>query len=167
MGSNAFSQTVVPVENGVSQQLARWRAANYSDVRYKLNITLEKGAPLMKGELEIRVKLTAEGAKNDLILDWRTTQFSNDKNKLFAYVTQVNNAIDIISQVVNEHLIVPKGLLKTGENFIKVQFASPIKTSGAAITRYVDKEDSGEYIYSLFVPSDASTAFPCFDQPDL
>jgi aminopeptidase N len=31
----------------------------------------------------------------------------------------------------------------------------------------VDKEDGSEYIYSLFVPSDASTAFPVFDQPDL
>jgi aminopeptidase N len=167
MNFSALSQTVVPVENGVSQVLARWRAANYSDVRYKLNIALEKGAPLMKGELEIGVTLSAEGAKNDVILDWRTTQFTNDKDKPYANVIQVNSAIDIISTVVNEHLIVPKGVLKTGENMIKIQFASPVKTSGAAITRYVDKEDGGEYIYSLFVPSDASTAFPCFDQPDL
>ncbi|HEV7643479.1 MAG TPA: M1 family aminopeptidase [Pyrinomonadaceae bacterium] len=167
MNFNALSQTVVPVENGVSQVLARWRAANYSDVRYKLNITLEKGAPLMKGELEISVKITAEGAKNDLVLDWRPTQFSADKDKPFAHFIEVNNSIDILSWVVNEHLIVPKSLLKTGENVIKIQFASPVKTSGAAITRYVDKEDGGEYVYSLFVPSDASTAFPCFDQPDL
>ncbi len=48
-----------------------------------------------------------------------------------------------------------------------LDFTSPILTSGAAITRYVDKEDGAEYIYSLFVPSDASTAFPVFDQPDL
>ena len=26
---------------------------------------------------------------------------------------------------------------------------------------------NNEYLYSLFVPSDASTVFPCFDQPDL
>ena len=57
--------------------------------------------------------------------------------------------------------------MKAGENLIKINFASPIKTSGAAITRYVDKEDGAEYVYSLFVPSDASTAFPVFDQPDL
>ena len=47
-----------------------------------------------------------------------------------------------------------------GENVIKLDFTSPILTSGSAITRYVDKEDGSEYIYSLFVPSDASTAFP-------
>ena len=66
------------LETGVSQTLAKWRSANYSDVRYKLNITLEKGAPLMTGEIEIRVKLTEQGAKNDLIWDWRTTQFANE-----------------------------------------------------------------------------------------
>lgn len=166
-----FSQTT-PLETGVSQTLAKWRAANYSDVRYKLNITLEKGAPLMRGDIEVRVNLTDAGAKNDLILDWRTTQFQNDKDKPFANVIAVNeksllNSKESLYFVRDEHLIVDKSLLKTGENVIKIQFASPIKTSGAAITRYVDKEDGAEYVYSLLVPSDASTAFPVFDQPDL
>ncbi len=75
--------------------------------------------------------------------------------------------MDFRTQINNEHILIPNGLLKKGENVIKIQFASPIKTSGSAITRYIDKEDGAEYIYSLFVPSDASTAFPVFDQPDL
>jgi len=173
MMTETFLAQAPPIEAGVSQTLARWRAANYSDVRYKLNLTLEKGAPLMKGEIEIRVNLTEEGAKNDLILDWRTTQFANDKDKPDAEVFEVNGksitqgSSDLPWLFVNEHIVVSKVLLKKGENIIKIQFASPIKTSGAAITRYVDKEDGTEYIYSLFVPSDASTAFPVFDQPDL
>src|SRR6185437_6551527 len=65
-----------------------------------------------------------------------------------------------------EHLIFGDGV-RAGENVIKLDFTSPILTSGSAITRYIDKEDGSEYIYSLFVPSDASTAFPVFDQPDL
>ena len=166
MTISVFSQTQ-PLEPGVSQTLARWRGANYLDVRYKLNITLEKGAPLMKGDIEIRVNISEAGAKNDLILDWRTTAFQNDKDKPYANVVAVNDAPDILTQTANEHIRIPHPLLKKGENFIKIQFASPIKTSGAAITRYVDKEDGAEYIYSLFVPSDASTAFPVFDQPDL
>jgi aminopeptidase N len=167
MTTSIFSQTMPPLETGVSQSLAKWRAANYSDVRYKLNITLEKGAPLMKGEIEIRVKISERGKQNDLILDWRTTQFANDMDKPYANVVAVNDAPDILHSIANEHITIPKGLLKTGENFIKINFASPIKKSGAAITRYVDKEDGAEYVYSLFVPSDASTAFPVFDQPDL
>ncbi|MCD9185701.1 MAG: ERAP1-like C-terminal domain-containing protein [Pyrinomonadaceae bacterium] len=164
-----------PLETGVSQVLAKWRSANYSDVRYKLNITLEKGAPLMTGDIEIRVNLTDEGKQNDLVLDWRTTQFQNDKDKPFAEVETVNG--QIVKETVQngvfdyaidkEHLIISKKFLKTGENTIRIKFASPIKTSGAAVTRYVDKEDGAEYVYSLFVPSDASTAFPVFDQPDL
>ena len=43
------AQTMPPIETGVSKTLAKWRAAHYLDIRYKLNITLEKGAPLMKG----------------------------------------------------------------------------------------------------------------------
>jgi len=164
-----------PLETGVSQVLAKWRSANYSDVRYKLNITLEKGAPLMTGDIEIRVNLTDEGAKNDLVLDWRTTQFQNDKDKPSAEVVKVNEQFvkDTVPNgvfdyhILKEHILVSKKYLKTGENTLLIKFASPIKTSGAAITRYVDKEDGAEYIYSLFVPSDASTAFPVFDQPDL
>jgi aminopeptidase N len=169
-----YTQTP-PLEAGVSQKLAQWRAAHYSDVRYKLNITLEKGAPLMKGELEIHVNLSETGAKSDLSLDWRTTAFAGDKDKPSVDVVEVNASL--IKQLPDsgnfawatdkEHLIIAQRLLKAGENFIKIRFASPIKTSGAAVTRYVDREDGAEYVYSLFVPSDASTAFPVFDQPDL
>jgi aminopeptidase N len=156
------------VQPGVPRELARWRALHYSDVRYKLNITLEKGAPLMKGEIAIRVTLDEEGAKNHLVLDWRVTQQAKDaKETPYAHVVGVNDAGEILTSESNEHIIIADGLLKKGENIIKIQFASPIATQGSAITRYIDREDNSEYIYSLFVPADASTAFPCFDQPDL
>jgi aminopeptidase N len=167
MTTNLISAQTPPLEAGVPQTLAKWRAAHYSNVRYKLNITLEKGAPLMKGDIEIRVNIDAEGVKSDLILDWRTTAFANDKDKPYAYVVGANDAAEILTSDAKEHITIPKGLLKAGENVFKIQFASPIKKSGAAVTRYIDREDGAEYIYSLFVPSDASTAFPVFDQPDL
>jgi aminopeptidase N len=50
---------------------------------------------------------------------------------------------------------------------VRLAFESPIATAGTAVTLYRDREDGAEYVYSLFVPSDASTVFPCFDQPDL
>jgi len=72
----------------------------------------------------------------------------------------------VLIEAPADHLIFRSGV-RLGENVIQLDFTSPILTSGSAITRYIDKEDGAEYIYSLFVPSDASTAFPVFDQPDL
>jgi aminopeptidase N len=168
-----FSQTQPPIENGVSHELAIWRAKHYSNVRYKLDLTLEKMSPLLKGKIEIHVTLDEEGAKSPLILDWRTTAYLSDKDKPYVDVYAVNSDTSATSDlafsagVLDEHLIISGRALTKGENTIKIRFASPIKTSGSAITRYIDKEDGSEYIYSLFVPSDASTAFPVFDQPDL
>ena len=68
------AQTMPPLESGVSQALAKWRAANYSDVRYKLNLTLEKMSPTLEGTIEINVKCKMENEKLDdipIILDWR------------------------------------------------------------------------------------------------
>jgi aminopeptidase N len=53
------------------------------------------------------------------------------------------------------------------DNIIEISFTASIAAAGKALTRYEDKDDNSEYIYTLFVPMDASMAFPCFDQPDL
>jgi aminopeptidase N len=203
---SVFSQAPPPIEPGVSQSLAQWRAAQYSDVRYKLNLTLEKMSPVLKGTIEIRVKVGEASSKNShpyeggvdaalggrggslLILDWRkirgyeaSSVVSNVTINGQAAVPSANaenhpvgeaptNLLrkegSVVYEERSEHLIFRDGVV-AGENVIKLDFTSPILTSGSAITRYVDKEDGAEYIYSLFVPSDASTAFPVFDQPDL
>jgi aminopeptidase N len=148
-----------PIEPGVPQTLAKWRAKHYSDVRYKLNLTLEKGAPALKGTIEIVLQNSADR----IVLDWRRIRGS----EALSTVSNVSvNGAAAKFEEIGEHLVLTEGV-KTGENSIRLDFTSPILTSGAAVTRYADKEDGGEYVYSLFVPSDASTAFPVFDQPDL
>jgi aminopeptidase N len=175
LSMTAFSQTP-PIETGVPQTLAKWRAANYSDVRYKLNLTLEKMSPTLKGTIEISVKNNAD----QIVLDWR--KIKGQENLSTVSNVSINGTAltlqrkltqegaflyyDDYYEEINEHLVFKDGV-RAGENVIKLDFTSPILTSGGAITRYVDKEDNAEYIYSLFVPSDASTAFPVFDQPDL
>jgi len=185
MTAAAFSQ-LPPIEPGVSQELAKWRAARYSDVRYKLNLTLEKMSPVLKGTMEIRVKVgagtllspTPQGVIPPIILDWRKIRGHEGKSNVSNVTVNGRQAIfppgtadgdksvPAPFEESDEHLIFRDGVI-IGENVIKLDFTSPILTTGSAITRYVDKEDGTEYIYSLFVPSDASTAFPVFDQPDL
>ncbi len=204
LSATAFTQ-VPPVEPGVSHELAKWRAARYSDVRYKLDLTLKKMSPVLKGTMEIRVRVEEEttspgtpppgtqapspanagssGVANvPIILDWRSIRGSEKLstisnvtiNGTYAVPKDAKFEEDISGATIlgpryqesNEHLIFDDHVV-IGENIIKLDFTSPILASGSAITRYVDKEDGAEYIYSLFVPSDASTAFPVFDQPDL
>ena len=144
---NALAQ-MPPIEPGVSQELAKWRAARYSDVRYKLNLTLEKMSPVLKGTMEIRVKLSepgaiATGSIVPIILDWRKIKGHEEKSTISNVVVNgkaVKNPVAIAPGSDSEHLIFSDGVI-AGENVIKLDFTSPILTSGSAITRYVDKED--------------------------
>jgi aminopeptidase N len=150
---------------GVSRSLARLRAAKYRDVRYLLQIELAPGAAMLRGTETIHVKL--DGNLDQLVLDWRVAPPKTETAQARVWDVEVNGhpAGDVRHE--NDHLVIPGAYLTSGENTVGLRFESPIATSGSAVTRYLDREDHSEYIYTLFVPSDASTGFPCFDQPDL
>jgi aminopeptidase N len=156
--------TQMPPEPGVPRELARWRAAHYRDVRYALDLTLTPGSETLKGRLRISVTLDADAG--DLVLDWRLIKKDADPRSRVSDITANGKYVDE-AQFVNEHIVIPRAHLVTGANTFELSFESPISASGSAVTRYLDREDNSEYLYTLFVPSDASTAFPCFDQPDL
>jgi aminopeptidase N len=96
----------------------------------------------------------------ELVLDWRPSPASH-LSRLRVNGKRATAKID------REHIVIAAKLLRPGKNRLTFAFESPIAPSGSAVTRYVDREDRAEYVYTLFVPSDASSAFPCFDQPDL
>jgi aminopeptidase N len=150
---------------GVARELARYRAAHYSNVRYSLSVDIQPGASLLKGTEEIRV--TLDEALAELVLDWRVAAAKEGQAQARVFELEVNGRAAVDARMVNDHIVIPGAHLKKGENVVRLKFESPIATSGSAVTRYLDREDKSEYIYTLFVPSDASTAFPCFDQPDL
>jgi aminopeptidase N len=150
---------------GVARELARHRAAHYSNVRYRLRVELKPGAELMRGTEEIRV--TLDGAAGGLVLDWRTAQAKEGQARGRVWDIEVNGREAKDARQLNDHIVIGSAHLVKGENVVRLKFESPISTSGSAVTRYTDREDKSEYLYTLFVPSDASTAFPCFDQPDL
>src|SRR5215217_6994674 len=74
------------IEPGVSHDLAIWRAARYSDVRYKLNLTLEKMSPVLKGTIEIRLQhsqmLSTECPEISIVLDWRKIKGSENLSSI-------------------------------------------------------------------------------------
>jgi aminopeptidase N len=162
--SNSEAQPAPPPGTGVPRELARWRAEHYRDVRYLLDLTLRPGAERLEGRLKVTVTLDA--AAGDLVLDWRTLKKEDDPRSHVSAVKANGRAVTD-AQFVNEHLVIPRAYMRAGVNEVELSFESPISAAGSAVTRYLDREDNSEYVYTLFVPSDASTAFPCFDQPDL
>ena len=147
------------------RELARHRAANISDLRYRLSFDLFPGAARIKGREEIRLKL--KNAADPVILDFR------DLDEQGRIVEGVVSNVTVNGSAVNDlrqtggHIILPARHFKIGENKITMDFETGVAPANRPIIRYQDRDDGGEYIYTLFVPMDASLAFPCFDQPDL
>src|SRR5262249_14543499 len=81
-------------------------------------------------------------------------------------VTVNGSAVNDLRQT-GGHIVLPARHFKSGENTIAMNFETAAAAANRPIIRYQDRDDGGEYVYTLFVPMDASLAFPLFDQPDL
>ncbi len=151
-------------ESGVSRELARARAATISDVRYLLRFELAPGGGAIKGYAEIRFRWQPSLAP--VVLDFRDMDQSGQTSEGKVSEVRVNQRAVKDFQQHNGHLILPSKYFH-GDNLISLRFETASAPAGRPIIRYVDRDDGGEYLYTLFVPMDASLAFPCFDQPDL
>jgi aminopeptidase N len=128
-----------------------------SDVRYGLKFAVAAHASVLPGRETLRFTLPPEGAREDLALDFRDGVLHS---------AMLNGAPLGVAET-DGHLMLPAARLRAGDNVVELTFGTRVAAAGAAITRFEDKDDGNEYLYSLFVPMDASMAFPCFDQPDL
>jgi aminopeptidase N len=135
-------------EYGVSLELAQERAARISDLRYVLTFDIpeERTAPVT-GAVTITFSLSDAG--RPLILDFRGDSAS------IAGVTV--NGDTIAPRLPPGHVVIPRRWLEKGANTVSLRF----KSSDEALNR------NDEFLYALFVPDRAATAFPSFDQPDL
>ena len=151
---------------GISQDLARERAAHLVDLRYRLHCTIGARANVLAGREEIRFRLTKALDGASLRLDWRP-DLGSDEIARTVQSLRINGHRHAGGRFLCGHLQIPALALVQGENRIELEFKAPIRAAGTALTRYRDAADGTLYVYSLFVPADASTVFPCFDQPDL
>ncbi len=150
-----LSTSPAAIPDGVPRALAQERAARVSDLHYQLSYRLVPHAPTTDATEQIRFELRDAG--KPLLLDFRDGQIADIRL----------NGADIPAQIVNGHVLLPAQVLQTGENVVDARFTANIGVAGKAITRFDDHDDGAEYLYTLFVPMDASMALLCFDQPDL
>jgi aminopeptidase N len=149
---------IAQAPEGIPRDLARLRAQQLKDVRYQLSFTITPKADSIAGHEELRFiqNADARGILSEW-LDFREGTISSLTVNGQAAPTEIQNG----------HVQLPANLLKLDENVVVIDFTVPVAPAGKAITRFEDKDDGSEYIYTLFVPMDAEMAFPCFDQPDL
>ena len=152
--STAGNLLAAPPPDGIPRELARQRAAQLSDIHYHLRFALTPHAPSTSAheDLQFRAK-----SATDVLLDFREGALTN----------LTVNGVVIPAKIESGHIELPASAIRAGQNSVAIDFTAPVATAGKAITRFEDKDDNTEYLYTLFVPMDAEMAFPCFDQPDL
>lgn len=135
-------------EPGVSLELAEFRKSLISDIRYTLFFIIP-GNQQKQIEATVSIQFNLSDNSHDIPLDFRE---SADKLRSLS----INgNPSEIHFE--NEHIMLPSNQLSTGINDVDIVF-----TAGeTSLNRNPD------YLYTLFVPDRARTAFPLFDQPDL
>ena len=137
-----------PLEAGVSQELAQWRAALISDVEYDLSLMIpDDEAEPVAADMVARFRLRE--VSGDVPLDFRE---AGDRIQLLRV-----NGVEVAIRHEAEHVILPAELLRGGVNRVEMSFLA----GDSSLNRNPD------YLYTLFVPDRARTAFPLFDQPDL
>lgn len=136
------------MENGVSLELAQYRKKVINGINYKLEFRVPEAYDQRIQALET-LTFTLTDNSQDILLDFRE---SAEKLQFLS----VNGSSQEI-RFESEHIILPASTLRRGVNTVELNFF-------AGETSLNRKE---EFLYTLFVPDRARTAFPCFDQPNL
>jgi len=133
---------------GVSLELARQRAGVLSAVAYRLELAIPEALDNeIQGSVLISFELADAGAP--LQIDFRAPPT--------AVRAVTVNGDEATYRFESEHIVIPADALARGRNEIAIDFVA----GDAALNR------NPGYLYTLFVPDRARTAFPVFDQPDL
>lgn len=146
-GCNRSTRTFF--QEGVSTELARYRSRQIYDVSYQLHFSIpESVKDPVTGNVKISFKPLK--ARHGVILDFTPGESA-------VHQILVNGATSDYFIMHGHIYIDANDLIPRQPNIIEISFTA----SDQALNR------SADFMYSLFVPDRASTAFPCFDQPDI
>ena len=133
---------------GVSKLLATYRSETVRDVKYNLTFKIDEGKDTpVEGTAVLEFILGA--GREPLVIDFKVPE-----DHLRTITVNGRNAE---AAFTNGHIIIDRGLLSRRYNRVEIGFHA----GDLSLNR------NDEYLYTLFVPDRASTAFPCFDQPDI
>lgn len=136
------------LDPGVSEALAEHRARHISDLRYDVHFDVPASKDsAVTGQVDVTFTLREGGSP--LVLDFRAPADYVEEVRLDGAVVK--------PRFVPDHIVLPAGRMAPGAHVVSVKFRS----TDAALNR------NAEYLYALFVPDRASTAFPVFEQPNL
>lgn len=136
------------LDNGVSEQLARFRKHQISNVTYGLSFEI----PNQKEEdinARLILDLTLSDLSESLYLDFK-------EQSLNIKAIEVNGK-SIATIHEKGHILISSKDLILGLNTIAISF----------IAGNLSLNRNDDFLYTLLVPDRASTMFPCFDQPDI
>lgn len=148
-----------PLTAGIDRALAQWRADRVTDVRYRIDARLSSALDRLHLDVEAEVAIAQGG--EPLVFDWRPEGGAGPTLE-----ARVNGRIRHLA-ITGGHVLVEGADVVAGRNVVTFSVVAPVSTAGGPLTRYHDSDDGADYVYTLLVPADASTVFPCFDQPDL
>jgi aminopeptidase N len=136
------------LEEGVSKLLATYRNATVKDVKYRLEFSIPEGKDeAIMGKASVEFRLTSK--RVPLVIDYRAGS---------EYLESLTvNGIPVEPVVTNGHIVIDAMRLARRFNRVEIVF----RAGDMSLNR------NDDYLYTLFVPDRASTAFPCFDQPDI
>ncbi len=138
------------VDEGISRELARLRAATLSDVRYDFRLTVPPAADEpVTGELVLRFR-RSDPDDRPVVLDFVEPG---------ARIRGVTVDGDSVAPTFRaDHAVFPADAFATGgEHEVRLRF----EVGEGSLTR------TDDFLYALFVPDRAHFALPVFDQPDL
>ena len=134
-------------KRGISDSLARERAGTIGALRYELAFIVPSDVQdPVQGRAVVRFTLRAP---HRVVLD-----FAQPRDRIRKVRVGASEAAFVFA---DGHLTIPAEATNAGENEIAIEFVA----GNEPLNR------DREFLYTLFVPSRAHLAFPCFDQPDL